>query len=315
MKMNIKKISFSVLAIVGSFLFLCGCSAFQKKQEGTKFDVYCVGPEETKVIVQEYYAKETKTAELIDELLLALATVPSKLEYKPPLSLGFSIISYDLEDGRLTLNMDEHYREMKPTTEVLARAAVVRTLTQIPEVEYVSFLVQGEPLTDSLGAMVGMMSADMFIDNAGKEINVYDIAEFKLYFASEDGTGLISATRRLHSYNTNIPIERLVVEQLIAGPASQSNGIYPTINPDTKVIGVSVRDGICYVNLSEHFLAQLYNVSSDVVIYSLVNTLVEFSNINKVQIAVNGETDLNYRENVSLTTIFERNLDLVVHPE
>ena len=36
-------------------------------------------------------------------------------------------------------------------------------------------------------------------------------------------------------------------------------------------------------------------------IYSIVNSLVELSNINKVQIAVNGNTDMIFREKISLS--------------
>ena len=52
-------------------------------------------------------------------------------------------------------------------------------------------------------------------------------------------------------------------------------------------------------------------MTSDVTIYSITNSLVELPNVNKVQISVNGETNLFYRENVNLATVFERNLDLL----
>ena len=110
-------------------------------------------------------------------------------------------------------------------------------------------------------------------------------------------------------YNSNIALEKLVVEKLIEGP--KATGSYPTINPATKIVSVTVKDGICYVNLDESFQNQPYNVSSDVTIYSITNSLVELSNVNKVQISINGKTDVSYRENVSLNNVFERNLDLL----
>ena len=48
------------------------------------------------------------------------------------------------------------------------------------------------------------------------------------------------------------------------------------------------------------------NVSTDVAVYSIVNSLVELSNINKVQILINGEVPESFQ-----TTTFERNLDIV----
>ena len=80
-------------------------------------------------------------------------------------------------------------------------------------------------------------------------------------------------------------------------------------------MSISVKDGICYANFDENFLTQMYNVSTDVAIYSVVNSLMELNNVNKVQISINGETDIMFRESVSLTTLFERNLDLVTTVE
>ena len=94
-----------------------------------------------------------------------------------------------------------------------------------------------------------------------------------------------------------------------------TKNVYPTLNPETKVLSVTINDGICYVNLNETFLTQLNNASAEVVIYSVVNSLIELPSVNKVQISVNGKTDVLYRETVNLSTVFERNLDLVVNPE
>ena len=74
---------------------------------------------------------------------------------------------------------------------------------------------------------------------------------------------------------------------------------------------VTTRDGVCYVNLDETFLTQPYNVTADVTIYSIANSLAELSHVNRVQISVNGDNSGTYREKYSLTTYFERNLDIV----
>lgn len=149
------------------------------------------------------------------------------------------------------------------------------------------------------------MSADQFIDNDGNEINTYELAKIKLYFADESGTSLIAANREKH-YSTNTPMERFVVEELIAGPTGQVEGLYPSINPSTKIVNVMTKDGICYVNLDESFLTVVNNVSTDLSIYAIVNSLVELSNINRVQILINGEVPASFS-----AASYERNLDIV----
>ncbi len=194
---------------------------------------------------------------------------------------------------------------MSATTEVLVRAAVVRTLTQLEGVNYVGITIQGEQLYDNTGDPIGLMSADRFINNDGNEINTYELIRVKLYFANEDGDKLIAAYREKH-YSTNTPLERFIVEEIISGPSGQVEGLYPTVNPETKILSVSTKDGICYVNLDSGFLTVVNNVSTEAAIYSIVNSLVELSNINKVQILVNGEVPAAFS-----ASTYERNLDYV----
>ena len=89
----------------------------------------------------------------------------------------------------------------------------------------------------------------------------------------------------------------------------------PLLPPGTKILSISTKDGICYVNLNDGFLEQGYNVTEAVTIYSTVDSLTELSGISKVQILVNGETDLVYKESMRLDTIYERNLDIIEQRE
>ncbi|MEG1292235.1 MAG: GerMN domain-containing protein, partial [Lachnospiraceae bacterium] len=66
---------------------------------------------------------------------------------------------------------------------------------------------------------------------------------------------------------------------------------------------------VCFVNLDAGFLNQNYEITEPVVIYSIVNSLVELPNINKVQISVNGDSSMVYREKYELSTMYERDLD------
>ena len=111
---------------------------------------------------------------------------------------------------------------------------------------------------------------------------------------------------RERDYSANTQLERFVVEELIAGPSGQIEGLYPVINPETKIINILTKDGICYVNLDSSFLTVVNNVSTEVAVYSIVNSLVELDNINKVQILVNGEVPSTFSNST-----FERNLDYV----
>lgn len=302
-----KWISILCLAFV---ILTCGGCGNKEPEEGDVYTIYHLNHDQTGLVMQDYTTQTPQDDKdtLLEELTDALSQTPDKLEYYPPLSGRVHLLDYHTEKDQVTLEFDSQYKELPATTEILVRAAVVRTLTQVEGISYVSFTVQGEPLVDNLGNVVGIMSADQFIDNSGDEINTYEQAELRLYFADETGTHLVEANRTLR-FSSNIAMEKLVVEQLIKGPENPE--LYPTINPETKIVNVTVKDGICYVNLSEAFLTQTYQVTPEISVYSLVNSLVELPNVNKVHISVNGETAVTYQESISLTTVFERNLDLL----
>ena len=110
----------------------------------------------------------------------------------------------------------------------------------------------------------------------------------KLYFANESGDKLIAAYREKF-YSTNTPLERFVVDEILAGPSGKITGLYPTVNSDTKILSVMTKDGICYLNFDSNFLSTVGNVTLDTEIYSIVNSLTELQGVKRVQILVNGE--------------------------
>ena len=250
--------------LTGMFLMLLavltGCGT-REPETGKKISVYYVNTAETKVEVHDQYLNTKTPEEQLEETMTFLSTTPEKLEYKAPFDMGFQVLDYDVEDGKLVINVDKAYSELSVTTEVLVRAAVVRTLTQLSNVKYVTITVEGSQLYDNAGELVGWMNAEQFINNDGNEINTYELVKVKLYFANADGDKLIAAYREKH-YSTNTPLERFVVEELIAGPSGQIEGLYPVINPETKIINILTKDGICYVNLDSSFLTVVNNVST-----------------------------------------------------
>ncbi len=301
---------FFCMALLMGLCLCTACAGRDTEQEGAAYQIYYVNNDETKMIGREYVSATTDTELLLEELMGQLAAIPEKMEYETPLATEISVKGHTLDNGLLTLDFDESYRKLYGVREILVRASIVRTVTQIPGVERVTFTVAGEQLADGMGVAVGVMTADSFIENAGNEINAYEKVDLRLYFANETGDRLVEENRRNVVYNSNISLDKLVVEKLVEGPMDEN--AYPTINPNTKIISVTVQDGTCYVNLNNDFLSQPYNVASDVTIYSITNSLVELPNVNRVRIAVNGDSNLSYRENMSLNTVFERNLDLMV---
>ncbi|MDR0949882.1 MAG: GerMN domain-containing protein [Lachnospiraceae bacterium] len=298
------------LILIG-VLWIMGCSR-KELAGGSFYKIYYINASETRIELTEHLTTPEYSAQPLTSLLNALCVSPDPAGLKAPLNMGFSLVGYSLEDGKILLNMDAAYLDLTPTTEILIRAALVLTLTQDPDINFVGITVEGNTLFDNLNNVVGWMNADQFINNSGSEINNYIEETITLYFTNESGDQLIS-THRTKRYSSNISMEKLVVEELIKGPGKE--GVYPTINPATQIISVTVKDGICYVNLDDNFLTRTNNVREEITIYSIVNSLAELGTVNKVQIIINDNSAGIFQDQYSFNTIYERNLDLITTPE
>ncbi len=286
---------------------MAGCSG-QNEEEESGYRIWYINKDETRLAYEYREMRAENTEGLLNEALEFLREEPEDENYKPPLPEDVRIESYEIEHNQLYLNFSVEYMDMLKVYEVLCRAALVRTLCQIPEIDYIGFRVADQPLMDLRGKAIGLMNEDQFIENAGEEINAYRTADLTLYYTNETGDKLVSQ-RVPMEYNSNISLEKLIVERLIDGPPYE--GAYPTIPANTRLVSVSVRDGICYVNLDAGFLETGYNVTESIPIYSIVNSLIRNTDAQKVQISIDGETNRIFRESISFDTIFERNEELV----
>lgn len=295
------------------FFFLGICSFFiacgmEQEVEETGYQVWYINQKETKLDYEykELYGNDTNM--LFKELLMLLRSAPDNDKFKPVLPEEIHVEGYEIENNQLYLNFSGEYMNMQKPYEVLCRAALVRTLCQLPDVDYVGFRVSGQPLMDLDGKAIGLMNEEQFIENAGEEINAYKTADLKLYYTNATGDKLLMQ-RVAMEYNSNISLEKLIVERLIAGPPFE--GVYPSIPASTQLLSITVKEDTCYVNLDEAFLKSTNNVTEEIPIYSIVNSLIENTNVKKVQISINGETNRIFRESISFDKIFEKNEELI----
>ena len=288
-------------------LLMAGCRKQQQVDE-SGYQIWYINQDETCLKYENKELQSKNEEGLLREMMEVMRETPTDDELKPVIPEDVTLLDFDFEHNQLYLDFSPEYKKMPKVYEVLCRAAIVRTLGQIDGVEYVDFQVNGEPLTDLEGKEIGLMNEDQFIENAGEEINAYKTADLTLYFSNKAGDKLVEQ-RVAMEYNSNISLEKLIVEQLIAGPPFE--GAYPTIPSETKLLNISIKDNICYVNLDEGFLGTGYNVIESIPVYSIVNSLIENTDAQKVQISINGETNRMFRESINFDTIFEKNEGLI----
>ena len=295
-----------ILLLLLLIIMTAGCGKKDPIVEGTA--VYYLNKDATSVVPVEYEITGDAPEIKVEELLAKLEETPESMELRSVLPESIKLLDYTLERQQLYLDFDTEYLNMDRATEVLVRAALVKTMVQIEEVSFVGIRIAGEPLKDSKGIGIGLMNENSFLDNMGSEEHATKIVNLNLYFADKNGDKLTTQSTVIE-YNANVAVEKVVVEQLILGPTEKN--CYATIPKDTKVMSVTTKDGVCYVNLDTGFTAQGYDVLGTVTIYSIVNSLTDLPGITSVQILVNGETNINYKDNISLETIFQKNPEII----
>ncbi|MCR5421875.1 MAG: GerMN domain-containing protein, partial [Lachnospiraceae bacterium] len=289
-----------VFLISGLIFGLSGCAHNKENSVAASENVYSIyypvkENRGVKPVKKELLSQNSD--EIINELLDLMSDQPGDYELKPTIPEDVPVYSVSLNEGLLVLDFGSEYYKITGREEILRRAAIVRTLDQCSEIKEISFTVEGSPLNDSGGNPVGMMTADMFIDNAGDEINSYERIKLVLYYANEEGDRLIKTTEAI-AYNSNISMEKIVSERVLSGPLSY--GVFPVTNPEVKLLSVSTKDGVCYVNLSKEFLTKKGKLSDEVVLYSFVNSLTELPNVNKVQFMIDSETEISFGDHTYL---------------
>ena len=286
-------------------LFLSACGKTGADKSGIR--IFYLNGADYGIKEQVYTPAANDKKGIIEELIAKLCVQPKEMTLRAPVS-DFRLLTSETRGSIVTMNFSEEYYDMTAVEEVLTRTAVVNTLCSFSEIDGVYFLVDGEAMHDADGVEPGIMEPDQFIYNSYTEMRNYERVRIHLYFANEAGNRLVDAYRTV-VYNSNMPLERIVLEQVISGP--NSSFAYPTVSKDTKVNNITTRDGICYVNLSSEFTNEHLDVTPQVALYSIVNSLCELPSIDAVQISVEGQQDTVFMESISLTGSFRVNEDIV----
>ncbi|MFR5601462.1 MAG: GerMN domain-containing protein [Lachnospiraceae bacterium] len=295
-------------------LLLSGCKAGGEKKgpaDGV-YQIYYMNASATKLVPVEYETTlpeedRTNVDLLIQELMTQFITVPKDLDCQTTLSDKVEYRHFEREQMVVYLYFDSNYTSMKSYQEILCRAALAKTLTQIEGVDYITIYAGDQPILNQDGTPVGMLAGSDFIESVSN-VNVFEKVELTLFFADETGEKLLQEKREV-VHNVNSSLERLVVEELMKGTTLP--GYYPTLPQDMKLLNVSVNENVCYLNFDSGFLNSGLEVKEYIPIYSIVNSLAALSTVNRVQFSVNGSQDVMFRDTISLNTLFERNLDYI----
>lgn len=142
-----------------------------------------------------------------------------------------------------------------------------------------------------------------------------------LYFASMEDS-LPYLTEEVRQVEDQGNIYKIAVQELIKGPLAED--LYPVVPSDTIVNSVIVSDGLATVDFNIRIINNFEeiphsSITETLAIYSIVNTLTEFEEIEKVKITIEGlsagEIDgypvEDFWGHIGIYEIFERNEEII----
>lgn len=294
---------------LGLIIILAACSNKQNsnKNTGDSYNIYYLNSTATSIVSVEYKTDTRDKNLLINELMYEMNKVPRDKDMIKVLEDKVGFNSYTIKGNIIYLNFDNNYGEMKPTREILARACLVKTLTQISGIEFVGINLGEKPLSDENGNPLPIFYATEFVDTISN-INNFEKVELSLYFANEKGDKL-KEEKRILLHDVNNSMEKLVIEELIKGPRDEKSS--PLLPVNLKLNSVSINENTCYLDFSDSLINVLNQSNNRLIIYSISNSITLLGNASKVQISINGKNNYKFINDVDLSKTFDRNLDYI----
>lgn len=196
-------------------------------------------------------------------------------------------------------------------------ALVLTNQLQLPKVtgDYLKTVLKEDVIVVGLGGenVVSSVVLEGIIALLQPDIETMNIAVYYLKASTND----MYLVREVHEVEKSVGVARAALSELISGTPLTS-GAYRVLPPDTKILGITIENGIATVDFSAEVLNANVGASGEALgITSIVNTLTEFSTIQKVQFTVDGsvENGIDWWGHVGLSEQpFERNLSSVYEP-
>lgn len=221
------------------------------------------------------------TRQIAESLLADLLDGPVDETLVSPIPTGTTLLSFQLEGARATVDMSSAYGALSGVALTLADQAVALTLTQLPDILSVKITVRGRELAYRDKQV--FTAQDILLAPQG---DVVGTTEAALYFLNERG-GLTGETRTLELYEGDTQVGA-VARALENGP--EDNELSPILPEGFRVKSVWQEEDVCYVNLSSGLLDTVPEEGSlEIILRALARSFCSLEAVGETRFLVDGE--------------------------
>lgn len=280
-------------AVLALTLSLAGC----RGEEGIKvYNLYYTNSQATRLGSYTYESTTDDRLALVGEFFESMASI-SEDSGVTIIPSGVRITDLGFSGDILVMELEGSLEGESASRQLMFYSGATRAVAQLDSISGLQINLNGSGVTDVNGYPMGIMRTSRFVNNAVDDPEDYRESEVSLFFANAAGDRLIKCPASV-AYRSSTPIERVIVEKLIAGPAANNidgaadGAVTPTLPQGLTLLGINIKDGVCYVNLDDRLIKEATTAHDDVAVYSIVNTLMQLDTITSVQITINGVSEI-----------------------
>ena len=90
-------------------------------------------------------------------------TLPTTQNIRTVIPKRIVINSFEVNSNIVQVDFSMEYKRIAENKDLICRAGIVYTLTQLKGINYVSFSISGEPMLDTDGTALGALGRDSFV--------------------------------------------------------------------------------------------------------------------------------------------------------
>jgi len=252
--------------------------------------------------------------DMVRAVIVALIEGPQSAELLEVFPGGLVVEEHHLvhDTTEIRIVFSQEFNDLTHAQRIILTAAMVYTLTELDFVDYLDFFVGAHPVLDSNGVPFGLRSRANTVLDIDTEVPTTTII---LYFMDENFMGLVPEVRTI-TMDTFTSYPEAIVQALLQGP--QRADLEPAITSNVTLLGVDTIGEMVAVDFATDFLGIFTGGTflEGMVVFSLVNSLTERPEINRVQILIEGlhvlPDDAGIGLHMDFSRPFERNEDIIL---
>lgn len=286
-----KNVIFLIFCLLIIYISGCGKNLPVNKENSEFFNqkkasIYYINSEKDNLVKREISLEGIEKEKIFNFLMEKVIESPNEEGIESAVRSGTKCLWIKNEKNIVSLNLSKEFYNEQNIYDVLSVGAIVKTFCSVEGIDSVNIFIENNPLTNAEGNELGILRDTDFVFDADSLES--DEAYMTLYFSDENGEYLTSEIRKIKVPKGEV-MEKLIVSELLEGPKNEKN--LQVIPSGTKIISVETKEGVCFVNLSKEFITKHPGgtTAEIMTVYSIVNSLTEIANINKVQFLIDGE--------------------------